>query len=242
MQAPPRLIYYDTETTGVRSDSDRIIELAAYDPLLNKSFCQFIHPQMPIPKDSTAIHGITDDMVAQAPTFAVVGQAFFEFCGENAVLVAHNNDAFDKHFLSAEAARFGLTLPSWQMVDSLKWARKYRPDLPKHSLQYLRQLFGIKENQAHRALDDVMVLYEIFSILIDDLDVATVLRLMKEGSQVAADIMPFGKYQGKPISEVPADYLKWLEKQGAFDKPEHAALKEALENLKKQMAVIAPSS
>jgi len=229
-------VYYDTETTGLHPESDRIIEIAAYDPVRDLSFCQLIQPQIEISKEASAIHGITNEMVAEAPTFAEVGKAFMEFCGEGAVLVAHNNDSFDRHFLINEAKRHQLTLPNWQMLDSLKWARKYRPDLPKHNLQYLRQLFGIAENQAHRALDDVIVLHQVFSILIDDLSVETVLELMQTVTMDAA-VLPFGKYQGRALSEVPQDYLKWLAQQGVFDKPENSALKEAYQKLN----VLAPA-
>jgi DNA polymerase-3 subunit epsilon len=227
--AKKRPIDYDTETTGVRSDKDRIIELAAFDPERNLSFVQFINPQMPIPPESTAITNITDAMVADAPTFEVVGKQFFDFCGEDVILIAHNNDRFDKLFLECEAARSGLVLPSWNYVDSLKWARKYRPNLPSHSLQNLREVFGITANQAHRALDDVMVLYQIFSTMTDDLHIETVFSLLSESKDM--NRMPFGKYQGKPFSEVPKSYLRWLRENGAFDKAENKELKESLEKL-----------
>ena len=51
MANKPRPIYYDTETTGIRNDKDRIIELAAYDPIENRTFCHLINPGMPIPKE-----------------------------------------------------------------------------------------------------------------------------------------------------------------------------------------------
>lgn len=224
-----RLIYYDTETTGVKNDVDRIIEIAAYDPENDLTFCEFVNPGIPIPEDSTAIHGITDDMVSKAGSFQEVGTAFISFCGEGSCLVAHNNDAFDRHFIANEAKRAGLELPDFPMIDSLKWARKYRPDLPRHSLQYLRQVFCIESNQAHRALDDVIILHKVFSILIDDLDTETILRLLDGDEEF--EVMPFGKHQGKPLSDVPPDYVKWLTKQGAFDKPENSSLKKAFDKV-----------
>lgn len=174
---PLRPIYYDTETTGVKPDKDRIVEIAAFDPVLNKTFVTLVNPGIPIPQEAAAIHGISDAMVATAPNFAEAGKAFAEFCEGEVVLIAHNNDQFDKHFLIHEGKRNGITLPSWPMIDSLKWARKYRSDLPRHSLQFLRQIYGIAENQAHRALDDVVVLHQIFSVMIDDLPLETVLEL-----------------------------------------------------------------
>jgi len=225
-----RPIYYDTETTGTKPNKDRIIEIAAYDPVEKRTFVSFVNPGIPIPPESTAISNITDDMVKDAPGFSEVGKAFIEFCTLDAIMIAHNNDAFDKLFLDEEFRRAGLTMPSsWDYLDTLKWARKYRPDLPRHSLQSLRELFGIPANQAHRALDDVVVLHEVFSQMIDDLPYETVLRLLQQTKEV--NRMPFGKHQGKPLSQVPKDYVLWLKSSGAFDKSENATLKESFEKL-----------
>lgn len=223
-----RFIYYDTETTGVNAKNDRIIEIAAFDPAQDRTFEKLINPGVPIPKEASAIHGISDEMVKDAANFAAVGAEFIEFCSGDSVLVAHNNDNFDRHFLANESERHGLELPDFKMVDTLKWARKYRPDLPRHSLQFLRQIYGIAENNAHRALDDVVVLHKVFSAMIDDLTPETVLRLLGEQDEA---VMPFGKHQGKPLDKVPPDYIKWLKGQGAFDKPENSTLKSAFEKL-----------
>jgi DNA polymerase-3 subunit epsilon len=231
-----RPIYYDTETTGTRADKDRIVEIAAYDPLNEKTFQQLIHPGISIPDEAIAIHGITNEMVALAPSFAEVGKTFIEFCSPPCVLIAHNNDSFDRLFLMHEGKRHALTLPPWPMIDSLKWARKYRPDLPRHNLQFLRQIYGIAENKAHRALDDVLVLHQCFSVMIDDLPLEKVMALLAEVSDspmIEHGTMPFGKHQGKKLSDVPSEYLKWLKTQGAFDKPENASLKASLEKLGK---------
>lgn len=224
---PYRPIYYDTETTGVRSDKDRIVEIAAFDPVNDKTFVFFVNPEIPIPPEATAIHNITNEMVANAPSFKEIGEAFIEFCAGESVLIAHNNDNFDKLFLECEFKRAGLTIPSWPYIDTLKWARKYRKDLPRHTLQNLREVYGIPANQAHRALDDVIVLHKVFSSMIDDLSMETVMELLSQ-PQGQLTRMPFGKHQGKGLSEIPADYIRWLESSGAFDKPENAELKKAL--------------
>lgn len=227
-----RPIYYDTETTGIRPEKDRIIEIAAYDPIENKTFEFLINPEMNIPEDATAIHGITNEMVAMAPTFKEIGAAFIDFCSGPCVLIAHNNDNFDRHFLFHEAKRHELVMPSWPMIDSLKWARKYRPDLPRHSLQFLRQIYGIAENKAHRALDDVLVLHQLFSMMIDDLSMEKVLELLNNSAEgPLPEIMPFGKHQGKKLSEVPKNYFAWLKQQGAFEKPDNTPLKLSLEKM-----------
>ncbi len=224
-----RPIYYDTETTGIRFDKDRVIELAAYDPIENRSFCEFINPGIPIPAEATAIHNISNEMVSSALSFKEVGQAFAEFCPPNTVLIAHNNESFDKLFIEAEFKRSDLAIPNWIYLDSLKWSRRYRPDLPRHSLQHLREVYGIEANNAHRALDDVMVLYQIFSRMIDDLPLETVLHLISV--QKSLDRMPFGKHQGKPLKDIPKTYVAWLAESGAFDKPQNKELKESFEKL-----------
>lgn len=221
-----RAIYYDTETTGIRPEKDRIIEIAAYDPERDKTFERLVNPGCSIPKDASAIHGITDDMVASSPSFAEIGQEFIDFCEGEVVLIAHNNDSFDIHFLKNECNRHQLVLPEWKYLDTLKWSRRYRSDLPRHSLQFLRETYEIPKNNAHRALDDVIVLHQVFSIMIDDLTIEQAFGLLNKPKLLQH--MPFGKYQGKPLKEVPRDYLDWLKKSGAFDKAENQELKEAL--------------
>jgi DNA polymerase-3 subunit epsilon len=225
-----KAIYFDTETTGINKDKDKIIEIAAFDATNERTFVSFINPGFPIPPEATAIHHITDDLVADAPGFREVAEKFTEFCGDDAVLIAHNGDSFDIPFLAAESAKVDFTFPKWRALDTLKWARKYRPDLPRHSLQYLREVYGIAPNQAHRALDDVMMLYTIFSKMTDDLPLEIIIELLSHKSKLTH--MPFGKHQGKPLADIPKDYLKWLAGSGAFDKDENQELKKQLEELK----------
>ena len=230
IQMKRRAIYYDTETTGIRPDQDRIVEIAAYDPHQDLSFVSLVNPGIPIPKEAEAIHGITNEMVQEAPSFAEVANKFLEFCAGSCALIAHNNDAFDRLFLHHELHRVSLGLPAeWIFIDSLKWARRYRPDLPKHSLQFLREVFEVPPNQAHRALDDVMTLHQVFSALVDDLDMDTIHRLLHEKKVLRQ--MPFGKHQGKPLDQVPRSYVAWLKESGALDKQENKELVYSFEKL-----------
>jgi len=224
-----RPIFYDTETTGVRAEKDRIVEIAAYDPVENRVFESFVNPGCPISLDATAIHRITDAMVASAPSFAQVGLDFAEFCQGEIVLIAHNNDGFDVHFLREEYKRHSLAFPQWKFLDSLKWARRYRPDIPRHTLQFLREIYCIAENNAHRALEDVKVLAEVFACMTDDLPFHEVYKLLNRTRQLQH--MPFGKHQGKPLAQLPKDYVTWLAGSGAFDKPDNQELKSSLLSL-----------
>lgn len=219
-----RPIYYDTETTGIKADKDRIIELAAYDPERDCKFEKLINPGIPIPPDATAIHHITDEMVASADPFAVVATEFIQFCEGDVILIAHNNDSFDYHFLRAEFERHSLQMPSWKFLDSLKWARRYRSDLPRHSLQFLREIYGIPANNAHRAFDDVYVMFQVLQLMLDDITIEQAHALLHKPRVLQH--MPFGKHQGQPLSQIPPSYVQWLSSSGAFDKTENHELRE----------------
>ena len=224
-----RAIFYDTETTGIRSERDRIIEIAAYDPLNDITLERLINPGVPIPPEATAIHHISDEMVANAPSFEVVAKELCEFCEGDVVLIAHNNDAFDYHFLKAEFNRASVEMPSWKFFDTLKWARRYRKDLPRHSLQFLREIYGVEANNVHRALDDVIVMHKVFKYMTDDLSIHDAYTLLNRPRDMHH--MPFGKHQGVPLKNLPKDYLKWLAGSGAFAKSENQELKVSLEKL-----------
>lgn len=226
---PSRPIYYDTETTGLRAEHDHIIEIAAYDPVNERTFHRLINPGRPIPTEATAIHHISDAMVSACPTFATIGQEFISFCEGDSILIAHNNDTFDMLFLRSEFKRHQIEMPSWKFLDTLKWARRYRPDLPRHTLQYLREMYGIPANTAHRALDDVVVLHQVFSKMTDDLHIDQVYQLLSKPREMTH--MPFGKHAGKPLSALPRDYVQWLASSGALDKPENKELAVKLKEI-----------
>lgn len=224
-----RPIYYDTETTGIKPESNHIVEIAAYDPVNDRSFEELVNPGRPIPAEASAVHKITDDMIADKAGFSEVGMKFIEFCQGDVVLIAHNNDNFDIHFLKEEFSRNDITMPSWSFLDSLKWARRYRSDLPKHSLQFLREIYDIPSNNAHRALDDVIVLHKVFSLMIDDLSIEQAIELLNQPRDIT--VMPFGKHQGIPLKKVPKNYIQWLKTQGAFEKAENKDLYKKFKEL-----------
>jgi len=168
-------------------------------------------------------------MVAEAPSFKTIAEEFVTFCPEETVLIAHNNDAFDKLFMEQEFKRAGVEFPSYRFIDTLKWSRKYRSDLPRHTLQSLREIYGFASNQAHRALDDVIILHQVFSAMIDDLPMEKILELLARPQILSK--MPFGKHQGKMLADIPKDYVGWLAASGAFDKSENHELRDNFQKL-----------
>ncbi len=171
-------IYYDLETTGLNYKKEKIIEIAAFDATNNKTFETLVNPAQIIPDSSIKICNITNEMVKDAPTLKEAMENFISFCDGNCILIAHNNDNFDKLFLQEECKNNNIEFPQWNYVDSLKWARKYRYDLPRHSLQYLREVYHIPPNQSHRALNDVKILYQVFKNMTGDLSIMDVLKLL----------------------------------------------------------------
>jgi DNA polymerase III subunit epsilon len=172
-----RPVFLDTETTGLRPHQDRIIEVACFDPVHDRSFVRLINPHCPIPAEATAVHKITDQMVADAPSFEAIGPELLEFLGSDVILIAHNGDAFDIPFLNAEFRRAKIPVTKWRTLDTLKWSRRYRRDLPRHSLQALTQVYNVEVKTAHRALADVIALHQVFSQMVDDLPWETVYQL-----------------------------------------------------------------
>ena len=151
---------FDFETTGMSPVRDRVVELAALRIDADGSesaFHSLVNPGCRIPPGVTAVHHITDDMVAEAPRFADVARDFLEFA-EESTLVAHNA-MFDLGFLQEGLARCGLPLWRGKTLDSLKLARRCFPDLASYRLQQLRRELQLDDDpdnaQAHRAGADV---------------------------------------------------------------------------------------
>lgn len=158
--------FVDVETTGLRPYlGDRICEIAALrrrDKEVVDSFHSLVNPGRPISPGASAVSGISDQDVAEAPPFKEVKDRVASLL-EGAVLVAHNAP-FDMGFLSAH----------WQLadapplenlaVDTLVLARRHL-HFRSNSLGYLIQALGIKVEERHRAMADVKATVELFDHL-----------------------------------------------------------------------------
>ena len=150
---------FDVETTGMSPVGDRIVELAALRVNTDgteQEFHTLINPGRPIPRDVTAVHHITDEMVLDAPHFSTAGKMFYDFAA-GSTLAAHNA-RFDLGFLQESLARCGLPLWNGKTIDTVRLLRKTHPGLPSYRLQSLRLYFRLPSEegmQAHRAGSDV---------------------------------------------------------------------------------------
>ena len=167
-----REIVLDTETTGFEpAEGHRIVEIGAVE-LFNhmptgKTYHQYINPERSMPAEALAVHGLGDEFLRDKPRFAVVGQAFLDFIGEDARLVIHNA-AFDMKFLNAELGWAGLpAIPMVRSLDTVAMARRKFPGSPA-SLDALCRRFGIDNStrEKHGALLDSELLAEVYLELI----------------------------------------------------------------------------
>ena len=104
------LVFFDLETTGVDTAKDRIVEISMVKVMPNGDEVvrtRLINPQMPIPADATAIHGITDEDVKDAPTFAQIAKSLAQFI-EGCDFGGFNSNRFDLPMLVEEFMRAGV--------------------------------------------------------------------------------------------------------------------------------------
>ncbi len=155
----PDHVVFDLETTGLNPLEDQIIEISAVKVEKGEvcgTFSTLVDPGRPIPRAASKVNGITDEMVAGAPTMEKAMEQFLAFIGP-AVLVGHNIHCFDMKFLyQAICAGMGKALPN-DYIDTLPMARACLPRLRRHRLTDLAAHFYISTEGAHRALNDCMM-------------------------------------------------------------------------------------
>jgi DNA polymerase III epsilon subunit family exonuclease len=152
-------IVLDTETTGLDYKKERMVEFAAVKLVNGKvkeEFQTLINPEQHIRKSSIAIHGITQEMVEDAPTEAEVMPKILEFMGDYP-FVAHNA-VFDYSFLNEASLRVCGTELKNQRIDSQQMFKEVFPDLDSHGLEPLSEKFNIELTNHHRAMADTMAL------------------------------------------------------------------------------------
>lgn len=173
-------LVYDSETTGLDVANDRLVSVGAVAvvgghvvPGINID-C-LVNPGGPISPRSTAIHGITDDMVADAPAFAHVWpdlQGPFK----DRVVIGHNI-GFDLAVLKREAERAGLVWQSPKFLDTLRLAAGLFPDWQDLNLETIAAHLGVEVQGRHTALGDALVTAEVWARLLPLLEVAGVATL-----------------------------------------------------------------
>jgi DNA polymerase III epsilon subunit family exonuclease len=181
-------VVLDVEAIGARNVPARIIELGAYhlrSGVITDEFQTLINPGVPLPRFITALTGITDAMVANAPKFAEIVGSWLDFSGD-AVLVAHNS-MFDLPLLNQEIAR---VFPGCRMRNAelctVKLARRIMRNLDSHSLDALAEHFAFEVPERHRAAGDAKATVQILLRLLDQLESHGV-RTLREARSFRTD-------------------------------------------------------
>lgn len=164
-------VVLDLETTGLNSspvagNMDKIIEIGAYkiqDGEIKESFSTFVNPERKLSEEIISLTGITEEMVANAPSYEQVMPDFFKFCS-GSVLVGHNIIGFDFKFVDYYFTRLGYIIER-KLIDTISLAQEQVGGLSNYKLNTLADRFGITFNH-HRAVDDALATAKIFIELI----------------------------------------------------------------------------
>ena len=166
-----REIVLDTETTGLDAlRGDRLVEVGCVE-IFNRmptgqTFHRHINPQRSVNPEAVAVHGLTDEFLADKPLFAEIVEEFLEFIGD-APLVIHNA-SFDVGFINAELDRLKMPpIPRERLIDTLLLARRKHPGV-SNRLDDLCSRYSIDNSRRtkHGALLDAELLAEVYVDLI----------------------------------------------------------------------------
>lgn len=153
---PDNYVVLDVETTGLDPDYDDVIEISAVRYASDEqvdSFSSLVKPSFPVSEFITDLTGITNEMLANAPTISDIFPDFLRFLGDN-IIVGHNVN-FDINFLYDASLKITGQPIVNDFVDTLRLSRRMFPDETHNRLLDLITRFGIGTTVAHRAESDV---------------------------------------------------------------------------------------
>jgi DNA polymerase-3 subunit epsilon len=226
------LVILDTETTGTNIYTDRIVEFAATrinpgDPKQVKG-CQRFNPGIPIPKEASDIHHITDADVAKSPTFSDKAESILKFLS-GCDFAGYNIKKFDLPLLEAEFKRAGITTFSWRdrvILDAYSiWLKAEPRDLSTAVKMFL----GKTHEGAHGAEADTAVILDLLEVFVKKWNLPTDPNALyewadpqnpnafdTEGKLVWKDaelVFTFGKNNGRTLRELAKNdpsFLEWI--------------------------------
>jgi len=162
LEAPLAIV--DLETTGAHPGFDRITEIAVIEVDRGEAagtWSTLVDPEAPIPAAIQALTGITNEMVAGAPTFRALAEGLLERL-QGRLLVAHNA-RFDYGFLRHEFERAGLKFQA-RTLCTVKLSRRLYPAHARHNLDSLIARHGLACGARHRALGDAEAVWQFLRI------------------------------------------------------------------------------
>ena len=224
------LVFFDLETTGVNICKDRIVEISYLKISPNgkeEGKTRRINPEMPIPPEATAIHGITDEDVKDCPTFKEIAKSLASQI-EGCDLAGFNSNRFDIPLLAEEflRANVNIDLSKRKFVDVQTIFHK----MEQRTLQAAYKFYCDKElADAHSAEADTKATYEVLKAQLDRYpDLKNDVKFLSEYSSFTNNVdfagrmiyndkgeemINFGKYKGRLVTEVlqlDPSYYAWI--------------------------------
>ena len=225
------IAFIDLETTGVNISNDRIVEIAIVKILTDGTRQvkrKLINPQIPIPAGASDVHGITDDMVKDAPSFKQVANEIKQFI-ENCDLGGYNSNRFDIPMLIEEFLRAGVSFSAdgRKLVD----VQKVFHMMEQRTLGAAYKFYCNKTlEDAHSAEADATATWEVLEAQIERYPqigntVESIVKFTGEDDIVdfarrfvkenGVEVFNFGKHKGKPVVQVLKEepqYYDWMMK------------------------------
>ena len=247
------LLFFDLETTGIHIEKDRIVEISYLKIMpdgTEESMTWRVNPLMPIPQQSTAIHGITDDDVKDCPIFSEIAETIAERIN-GCDLAGFNSNRFDIPLLAEEFLRVGIDvdLNSCKCIDVQNIYHKMEPRNLKMAYKHY---CGKELTNMHQAEHDTRATYEV---LMSQLDMYSELENDVEAlssfssftnfvdfsgrmiyNENGEEVFNFGKYKGQIVVEAlkkDPNFYQWVMK-GDFSLDTKKKLTNIFERLKQQ--------
>ncbi|MBK0369905.1 3'-5' exonuclease [Flavobacterium agrisoli] len=225
------ICFFDLETTGIDIGKDRIVEISILKVFPNgnkESKTWLVNPTIPIPPQTTAVHGITNEKVANEPTFAELASQVYQMI-KDSDLAGYNSDRFDIPLLAEELLRAGVDFDMKNKVSVDVQTIFHKMEERTLSAAY-KFYCGESLENAHSAAADTLATYEILKAQLDrytDLqndvkqlsefttrkkiaDFAGMIAYDKDGMEV----FTFGKHKGKKVEailESEPGYFSWMQ-------------------------------
>ena len=243
------IVFFDLEATGLNPKADRIVEVAMVKRLLDggrEEFSALVNPEIPIPQEASAVHRITDGMVAREKTFPELAPELVRFL-DDCDLGGFGVLKYDIPLLEAELARsgFDLRLKSRRVVDALSIYHRMEP---RNLAAAYRLYCGRALPVAHRALPDAQASLDVFLAQLErygelpqDMEGMSFFCREREGTRLDPEgrlvwrngelYLNFGKHRMRTLRQVASQepsYLNWLASSDSTPSELSAIYREAL--------------
>jgi DNA polymerase-3 subunit epsilon len=225
------ICFFDLETTGIDVGKDRIVEISIFKVFPNgnkESKTWLVNPTIPIPPQTTAVHGITNEKVANEPTFAALSSQIYAMI-KDSDLAGYNSDRFDIPLLAEEMLRAGVDFDMKNRV-SVDVQTIFHKKEERTLSAALKFYCGKTLENAHSAEADTMATYEIllgqlerYPDLQNDMKALSEFTTRKKSVDFAGmivmndkgqEMFSFGKYKNVLVDEVfdkDPGYFGWIQ-------------------------------